>query len=57
MHVLTKENKHKTIHGVYYVQHLKHNIISVGQLMEHGYGVIFQGRTCYIYGKLPIQDL
>lgn len=31
--ILTKKNKHKYTHHVYYVPHLKHNFITVGQLM------------------------
>ena len=55
--VLTKHNEHKYIPNFYYVPHLKNNLISVGQLMEHGYDVIFQGNTCYIYDKLPNRRL
>jgi len=51
--ILTKHNQHEYIPGVYYVPNLKHNLISVGQLMEHGYDVIFQGNTCYTYNKPP----
>jgi len=43
----------KYIPNVYYVPHLKHNLISVGKLMKHGYDVIFQDNTCYIYEKPP----
>ena len=51
--ILTKCNQQKYINDFYYVPHMNHNFISVGQLMEHGYGVIFQGKTCFIYDKLP----
>ena len=51
--ILTKQNQNKYISYVYYVPQLKHNLISVGQLMEHGYDVLFQKNTCYIYDKDP----
>lgn len=41
VHVITTQNKQKYMSNVYYVPHMKHNIIIVGQLMEHGYDVIF----------------
>ena len=51
--ILTKQNQNKYIPDVYYVPQLKHNLISVGQLMEHGYDVLFRKNTCYIYEKDP----
>jgi hypothetical protein len=38
---------------VYYVQGLKHNLISVGQLSQHGYDVVFKGIVCTIHDKPP----
>lgn len=49
--VPTKENQWKNIHDVYYVPHLKHNLISVCQLMEHDYNVIFQWENYYVDNK------
>lgn len=54
--ILTKQNQRKEIHDVYYVPNLKHNLISVGQLMEHGYDIIFKGTTC-IFDKPPSRRL
>ena len=51
--ILTKQNQNKYIPDVYYVSQLKHNLLSVGQLMEHGYDVLFQKNTCNIYDKYP----
>ena len=55
--ILTKKNQNKYIPDVYYVPQLKHNLLSVGQLMEHGYAVLFQKNTCYIYDKHPHKSL
>lgn len=51
--VLSKNNEKKCIREVYYVQGLKHNLISVGQLSQHGYDVVFKGIVCTIYDKPP----
>jgi len=57
MYVLTKQDQKKNIHDVYYIPNLKHNIISVRQLMENGYDVIFKGSTCLILDKPPNRKL
>jgi hypothetical protein len=57
VYVLTKQDQKKDIHDVYYVPNLKHNLISVGQLMEHGYDVLFKGSTCLILDKPPSRKL
>jgi hypothetical protein len=51
VYVLSKQNQKKDIHHVYYVPNLKHNMINVGELMEHGYDVLFKGSTCLILSK------
>jgi hypothetical protein len=38
---------------VYYTPGLKDNLISVGQLTENGYDVIFKGNDSFIYDKPP----
>jgi hypothetical protein len=43
----------KDIREFYYIPNLKHYLISVGQLMEHGYNVIFKGTTYLIMDKPP----
>ena len=46
--VLTKHNDVANIYDVYYVPSLKHNLLSVGQLIAHGYDVTFHDSTCTI---------
>jgi hypothetical protein len=55
--VLTKHDQKKDIHYVYYVPNLKNNLVSVGQLMEHSYYVLFKGSTCLILDKPPSRKL
>jgi hypothetical protein len=55
--ILTKQNVKKDINNVYYVPDLKHNLLSVGQLIEHGYKVVFEGASCRIYDKPPNRKL
>jgi hypothetical protein len=40
--ILTKQNIKKDINNVYHVPDLKHNFLSVKQLIEHGYKVLFE---------------
>jgi hypothetical protein len=55
--ILTKQNVKKDINNVYHVPDLKHNLLSVGQLIEHGYKVLFEGASCKIYDKIPSRKL
>jgi hypothetical protein len=55
--ILTKQNVKKYINNVYHVPDLKHNLLSVGQLIEHGYKVLFEGSSCKIYDKNPNRKL
>jgi transposase InsO family protein len=55
--ILTKQNEKKDINNVYHVLDLKHNLLSVGQLIEHGYKVLFKGESCKIYDKIPRRKL
>ncbi|GJZ39746.1 retrovirus-related pol polyprotein from transposon TNT 1-94 [Tanacetum coccineum] len=41
----------KYINDVSLVPNLTQNLLSVGQLVEHGYSVIFDGKGCSIYNK------
>jgi len=54
--ILTKQNQQKYIPNVYYVPNLKHNLISVGQVMEHGYDVYFKGTHVISIKNLPIEN-
>jgi hypothetical protein len=38
----------KNIPDVYYVPNIKHNLLSIGQLMAHGYDVNFHNNICTI---------
>jgi hypothetical protein len=55
--ILTKQNVKKDINNVYHVPDLKHNLLSVGKLIEHGYKVLFEGSSCKIYDKNPNRKL
>ena len=50
MEVPTKEGI-KKVHDIYYTPHLKHNFLSVGQMMEKNYKLIFENGTCVIFDK------
>jgi hypothetical protein len=55
--ILTKRNVNKDISNVYHVPDLKHNLLSVGQLIEKGYKVLFEGTSCKIYDRKPSRKL
>lgn len=44
----TKKGQKKKISSVYYVPGLKHNLLSVGQLLQKGYDLHFKGETCEV---------
>jgi hypothetical protein len=55
--ILTKQNVKKDISNVYHVPELKHNLLSVGQLIEKGYKVLFEGASCKINDRKPSRKL
>ena len=55
--ILTRQNVKKDISNVYHVPDLKHNLLSVGQLIEKGYKVLFEGASCKIYDRKPTRKL
>jgi hypothetical protein len=55
--ILTKHNVKKDINNAYHVPDMKHNLLSVGNLIEHGYKVLFEGSSCKIYDKIPRKKL
>lgn len=57
MSVLSKKHEVKTVYDVYYVPTLKHNLLSVGQLLGHGYEFIFHDTICTILDKIPNRAL
>ena len=42
----TKQGEKKHIPNLYYVPHLKHNLISIGQLLQKGYKIYFENDAC-----------
>ena len=42
----------KQIHDVLYVSDLEENLLSVGQLMENDYSLVFRDNYCKIYDKI-----
>lgn len=57
INVLTKNGKKRFIPDVYYVPGLKHNLMSVGQLIEKGYRVLFKNDVCTILDRNPSDRL
>ena len=55
--ILTKQNEKKGINNVYHVPDLKHNLLSVGHLIDHRYKVLFEGASYRIYDKTPNRKL
>lgn len=43
----------ESISNIYFVPSLEHNLISVGQLSQKGYRVIFEKNVCTIFDILP----
>ena len=41
-------NKDTPIHDVYFVEGLKHNLLSVSQICDSGYSISFSAKGCYI---------
>ena len=52
INVIKKHSK-KSISDVKFVPALKHNLISVGQLSQKGYRVIFEKNFCTIFDMPP----
>lgn len=50
MEVPTKEGMKKVNH-VYFIPKLQHNLLSIGQIMENNYKLVFDDGKCVIYDK------
>jgi hypothetical protein len=50
MEVHTKEGM-ESVKDIYYTPQLNHNLLSVGQLCEENYKVVFENQQCTIYDK------
>ena len=55
--ILTKQGESKYIPDVYHVECLKHNLLSIGQLIQKGYRVYIEDYHCVIKGKRPSNHL
>ena len=49
--VCTKQGEKKEIHNVYFSPGMKHNLMSVGQLIQNGYKVLMENDKCVIHEK------
>ena len=47
-HGLIILNKDTPIHDVYFVEGLKHNLLSVSQIFDSGYSISFNAKECSI---------
>jgi len=57
VNILTKKGQKKYISDVYFVLGLKHNLISIGQLMKKGYNIFFKNDECTILDSPPSRQL
>jgi len=55
--ILTKNGEKKYIFDVYFVLGTKHNLMSIGQLMQKGYNVFFKNDVCTILDRPPSRQL
>ena len=49
--VRTKKGEKKEIQNVYFSPGMKHNLMSVGQLIQKGYKVLMENDKCVIHEK------
>ena len=49
--VCTKQGEKKEIQNVYFALGMKHNLMSVGQLIQNGYKVMMENNKCVICDK------
>ena len=55
--ILTKKGKSKFIPYFYHVEVLKHNLLSIGKLIQKGYVVYREDNHCVIKDKRPSNQL
>lgn len=48
VNVYTKKSNKKLIHDIFYVPCLSHNLLSVGQLLQRGYSLLYGNGECKI---------
>ena len=57
LRVLTKKGEKKTMSDVYSIEVLKHNLISIAQLLQNGYKVYMEGNHFVIRDICPTNQL
>ena len=55
--ILTKQGEHKYMPDAYHVEGLKHNLLSMGQLIQKGYKVYMEDNHCVIKDICPSNQL
>ena len=55
--LLTKQGESKYIPDIYHVEGMKHNLLSIGQLLQKGYRVNMEDEHCVIKDKRPSDQL
>ena len=55
--ILKNKGEKKLMSYFYFVSRLKHNLISIGQLMQKGYNVFFKNDVCTILDKTRSRQL
>ena len=53
VNILTKQGEHKYMPDVYHVEGLKHNLLSIGPLIQKGYRVYMEDNHCVIKDVRP----
>jgi hypothetical protein len=57
INILTKQGEQKVMLDVYYVFGLKHNLMSIGKLLQKGYRICMEDNHCVILDRYPINQL
>ena len=57
VNILTKQGDHKYMPDIYHVEGLKHNLLSIGQLIQKGYRVYMEDNHYVIKDVRPSNQL
>ena len=57
INILTKKGEQKKYSNVYFILSLKHNLMSIGQLIKKGYTISFKNWVCTILDNFLINKL
>ena len=52
--ICTKQGEKKEIQNVYFFPGMKHNLMSVGQLIHNGYKVLMENEKCVIMRRMRV---